>query len=56
MLADELYLSELNTDNPLGMSGKLARAFGALMKMMWSGEHVSVAPIQLKVCMSSLHY
>ena len=31
----DVYLSELNPDNPLGMQGAIAEAFGALLKRVW---------------------
>ena len=29
------FQEDLNTDNPLGMNGKLAEAFGGLMDKLW---------------------
>lgn len=42
------YIPEINTDNPLGMGGKIASAFGSLMKEMWSGKHSYVSPREFK--------
>ena len=43
------HLQELNTDNPLGMRGEIARAFGSLVQEMWSGRHQSTVPRTFKV-------
>ena len=39
---------EFNTTNPLGMKGKLAKAFGNLVKEMWLGRESRTAPFDLK--------
>jgi len=31
------YVEDINENNPLGKKGKIARAFGELIKSMWSG-------------------
>jgi ubiquitin C-terminal hydrolase len=46
---DDRYLNDINTDNPLGMKGDLARAFAQLTKSLWSGYEASVAPSKIKV-------
>ncbi|KDO28974.1 hypothetical protein SPRG_06060 [Saprolegnia parasitica CBS 223.65] len=43
-----LYESEINTTNPLGMSGKIATAFAKLLQQLWSGDVDIVAPTDLK--------
>ncbi|CAG0901388.1 unnamed protein product [Darwinula stevensoni] len=45
---DDQHLSELNVDNPLGMGGEIAKAFGELVKQMWSGLHSYAMPRQFK--------
>ncbi|GAA5868046.1 hypothetical protein JCM1840_003663 [Sporobolomyces johnsonii] len=42
------YKSELNPDNPLGMRGQVAEAFGQLIERMWHGTGSSVAPREFK--------
>ena len=42
------HLQEANTDNPLGMKGKLAKAFGILVKEIWMGRDNRTAPYDLK--------
>ncbi|XP_043245405.1 ubiquitin carboxyl-terminal hydrolase 15-like [Amphibalanus amphitrite] len=42
------HLAELNTENPLGMRGEIARAFGSLVQEMWSGRHQSTVPRTFK--------
>lgn len=44
------YLKDINSENPLGAHGELAKAYGELMKQLWSGEHSSVVPRRMKVC------
>lgn len=38
------HQDDINTDNPLGMHGELAEAFGMLMASLWQGNTGSVAP------------
>lgn len=42
------YEGEINEKNPIGNRGELARAYGELMKQMWSGSNNSVAPRHFK--------
>ncbi|EIW72145.1 hypothetical protein TREMEDRAFT_36466 [Tremella mesenterica DSM 1558] len=45
-----VYRDELNPDNPLGMHGQVAEAFGGVIEALWtlSGPHASFSPRQLK--------
>ncbi|GAA6055880.1 hypothetical protein JCM3770_001539 [Rhodotorula araucariae] len=43
-----VYRSELNPDNPLGMRGQVAEAFGQLIERLWHGSGSSVAPREFK--------
>lgn len=45
-LAD--YSDEINTENPLGMHGELALAFGDLLRKLWSSGRTAVAPRAFK--------
>jgi hypothetical protein len=53
------YLREINTTNPLGMCGRIAKDYGTLVKQMWSGTTAGIAPTAFKVancveyCLSS---
>lgn len=38
------YTEEINTENPLGMHGELAIAFGELLRKLWSSGRTSIAP------------
>ncbi|KAJ8451081.1 hypothetical protein Cgig2_026890 [Carnegiea gigantea] len=38
------YSDEINKQNPLGMHGELAIAFGDLLRNMWSAGRISIAP------------
>lgn len=38
------YKSDLNRDNPLGLGGKLASAYGGLMNKLWRGNVSHVSP------------
>ncbi|KAL0051320.1 hypothetical protein WJX82_005625 [Trebouxia sp. C0006] len=42
------YESDINKDNPLGMNGELAVAFGSLMDKLWKGDTASVSPSSFK--------
>ncbi|KAF8652791.1 hypothetical protein HU200_062689 [Digitaria exilis] len=44
----EDYTREINTDNPLGLQGELAIAFGELLRKLWSSGRSSVAPRAFK--------
>lgn len=46
-----LYQEELNPDNPLGMHGAIAEAFGALLQRIWSstGFSTSYSPREFKL-------
>lgn len=42
------YKDDLNSDNPLGLGGKLASAFGGLMAKVWQGHIAYVTPKHFK--------
>ncbi|KAI9267871.1 hypothetical protein BY458DRAFT_437110 [Sporodiniella umbellata] len=44
----ENYKRELNRDNPLGMKGQVAEAFGELVAKLWSGDSNSTSPRDFK--------
>ena len=44
----DLYKQDINTDNPLGLEGRLATAFSELMAEMWLDKDRRTAPHQLK--------
>ena len=48
MVVAPAWRNEINKDNPLGMSGAVAEAFGQLIKSMWSGSGSSVTPRDFK--------
>ena len=43
-----LYKNEINTQNPLGLKGKLAEAYAELVKDMWVGGNGRTAPWEVK--------
>lgn len=45
---EDRYIAELNTSNPLGMRGEIARSYADLVKVMWSGSYSSVMPKPFK--------
>lgn len=45
---EDRYLQELNNSNPLGMQGEIAKSYGDLIKVMWSGTCSSVIPRPFK--------
>ncbi|TKY89123.1 hypothetical protein EX895_001654 [Sporisorium graminicola] len=46
------YKEELNTDNPLGMGGAIADAFGNLVSNIWNGQGGSFWPREFKFALS----
>ena len=48
----DLHKSELNTENPLGMKGNLAFAYGELIKNIWLDNKSSTTPWQVKKIIS----
>lgn len=49
----DFYKADINQDNPLGMSGKLAKAYAGLIKDMWEGTDNRTAPWDLKKTLGS---
>ena len=43
------YKKDVNRNNPLGMGGAIAKAFGDLLEKMWSGSCRYTNPQELKV-------
>ncbi|KAI8149283.1 hypothetical protein BJV82DRAFT_505194 [Fennellomyces sp. T-0311] len=43
------YKDELNRDNPLGMKGEVAEAYGEVIEELWSGTESSIAPRHFKL-------
>jgi ubiquitin C-terminal hydrolase len=46
------YKNDLNTDNPLGLGGKLASAFGGLLSKLWKPSALYVTPKHFKFMLS----
>jgi hypothetical protein len=42
------HQKEINKENPLGMGGKLAKAYAGLLNEMWLGTDSRTAPHHLK--------
>ncbi len=42
------YSGDINADNPIGYKGKVAKAFAETVKEIWSGNHKTVTPKQIK--------
>lgn len=42
------YVNDINSDNPLGTSGKLVKEFSKLIRELWSGKSSSVTPRDFK--------
>lgn len=47
-----VYKNELNPENPLGMNGQVAEAFGTLIERLWSSSGGVVAPREFKQALS----
>eukprot|EP00753_Platysulcus_tardus_P011403 PLAT3287.32.p2 GENE.PLAT3287.32~~PLAT3287.32.p2 ORF type:complete len:1011 (-),score=581.16 PLAT3287.32:1690-4506(-) len=45
---DDSYVAEINKTNVLGMGGRLAEAYAALLKEIWGGEFATVVPSTFK--------
>ncbi|KRT78925.1 Peptidase, partial [Oryctes borbonicus] len=45
-------LSELNSTNPLGTKGQVAKRYAELCRDLWAGSTRSVAPIRLRLCVT----
>ena len=45
---DGSFEDDLNTDNPLGMGGRMAECYAALLQRMWSGEVTVCRPSGIK--------
>ena len=52
-LIDSLCLADLNTANPLGFKGKLAKCFSGIIQKLWSGEYEYFPPKRLKEVIAS---
>lgn len=48
----DLQLCELNSSNPLGTKGQVARRYAELCRELWAGSTRSVAPLKLRWCVS----
>ena len=49
------YLADINTTNPLGFKGELAKCFSGIIRKLWSGEYeyfLSAKKIQTGYCLS----
>lgn len=51
ILSDK-FVDDINTMNPLGMQGEIARTYADLIKVMWSGNHSSFLPREFKCAVS----
>lgn len=48
----DAQLCELNSSNPLGTKGQVARRYAELCRELWAGSTRSVAPLKLRWCVS----
>lgn len=51
ILSDK-FVDDINTNNPLGMHGEIARTYAELIKVIWSGNHTSFLPREFKCAVS----
>lgn len=49
LFLNDAFKSQINSDNPLGHGGKLAVAYGKLIKDMWSNAYSKIIPRDFKV-------
>lgn len=45
---EDLYLADINCHNIVGTQGEIAKIFGELMHMLWSGKHATLVPDKFK--------
>ncbi|PKI83803.1 ubiquitinyl hydrolase 1 [Malassezia vespertilionis] len=50
--AKDVHWEELNAENPLGMGGAIAAAFGRLMQQLWAGNNTAVVPREFKMALA----
>ncbi|XP_054167612.1 ubiquitin carboxyl-terminal hydrolase 19-like isoform X2 [Oppia nitens] len=43
-----VYIDDINTTNPLGSGGVLCKTFAEVMRQLWTGTEMSIAPYRLK--------
>lgn len=46
------FVDDINTNNPLGMRGEIARTYAGLIKLMWAGTNNSFLPREFKCVVS----
>lgn len=46
------FVDDINTNNPLGMHGEIARTYAELIKIMWSGNNSSFMPREFKASLN----
>ena len=51
ILSDK-FVDDINTSNPLGMHGEIARTYAELIKVMWGGNNTSFLPREFKCAVS----
>ena len=49
---DGRFIADINSDNPLGFNGELAKCFYQVIRKLWSGEYESFPPRSLKSIIS----
>lgn len=52
-IISDQYLNEINKNNPLGMEGQIAEAYGDMIKNMWSGNMNCFTPRDFKYVVGS---
>lgn len=52
-IISDKYLAEINRNNPLGMDGRIAEAYGDMIKNMWSGNMNCFTPREFKYVVGS---
>ncbi len=52
---DNVYVSEINTDNKLGLQGRMAKSYAKLIKLLWYDNSQFVSPWDLKKVIGKFH-
>eukprot|EP01022_Parablepharisma_sp_SALTPOND_P022621 TRINITY_DN460_c0_g1_i1.p1 TRINITY_DN460_c0_g1~~TRINITY_DN460_c0_g1_i1.p1 ORF type:complete len:1219 (+),score=142.94 TRINITY_DN460_c0_g1_i1:187-3843(+) len=51
----DLYLPEINTENKLGLQGRMAKSFAKLVKLLWYNDAPFISPWDLKRVVGKYH-
>ena len=47
------FAADINTDNPLGHKGELAKQYAKLLRKLWSGRYNALAPREFRIALAT---